>query len=91
MDLAKGEKAVAIAAIFYEGRLKRWFDAGHPRQINIASKRLAGFRFEVEILDFAVVENRDTHLFGVGRVDQHLFCHCVRLRNAGAGPAHWLC
>ena len=37
MDFGKGEEAVAIAAIFDEGGLKRRLDARHFRQIDIAA------------------------------------------------------
>src|SRR3546814_13362866 len=38
VDLAKGEEAVAIAAIFDERRLQRRFDAGYLGQIDIRSE-----------------------------------------------------
>ena len=37
MDFGKGQEAMAVAAIFHEGGLKRRLDARHFRQIDIAA------------------------------------------------------
>src|SRR3546814_1165719 len=49
VDLAKGEEAVAIAAIFDERRLQRRFDAGYLGQIDIALELLVLGGLEIQL------------------------------------------
>ena len=51
MDFAEGEKAVAVAAVIDERRLKRRFDAGYLGEIDIAADLAAVRGFKVEFLD----------------------------------------
>ena len=83
VDFAEGEEAVAVAAIFDEGRLKRRLDACYLGKIDVAAKLLAVGALEIEFLDPVRAAARDDHpcLFGMGGVDKHLvvISHCKPL------------
>ena len=51
VDFAKGEEAVAIAAVIDESSLQRRLDARHLRQIDVAPELLTISGFEVEFFD----------------------------------------
>ncbi len=82
MDFREGQEALAVAAIFHEGRLQRRLHARHLGQIDIAFERPLGGGLEIEFLDLVTVENDDAGLFPVARVDEHAFGHSS-LRAAG--------
>src|SRR3546814_5419644 len=42
MDFAEGEETVTVPAVFDESGLQRGFDAGYPRQIDVALEDLFG-------------------------------------------------
>src|SRR3546814_159201 len=75
VDLAKGEEAVAIAAIFDERRLQRRFDAGYLGQIDIALELLVLGGLEIKLLDSVSLGDGDPGFFPVPRVDQHARGH----------------
>src|SRR3546814_6926544 len=58
VDFAKGEEAVAIAAIFDERRLQRRFDAGYLGQIDIALELLVLGGLEIKLLDSVSLGDR---------------------------------
>ncbi len=66
---------MAIAAIFNKGSLQRGFYAGDFRQINIASKLLFGFGFEVKLLNTVSMYHHNPGFFRVGGIDQHFVSH----------------
>jgi hypothetical protein len=75
MDFAEGEEAVAVAAIFDEGRLQRRF---HPRdlgEVDIAAQLLALGGLEIKFLDAIAADHDNPGLFRVGSVDQHFVWH----------------
>jgi hypothetical protein len=83
MNFAEGEKAVAVAAIFNERGLQRWFDAGDLRQINIAAQLFALRSFEIKFFDAIAADHDDPGLLRVGGIDKHLVGHFVTLDGGG--------
>ena len=75
MDLAEGEEAVPVAAVFDEGRLQRRFDPGDLGEVDVAAKLPPASGFEVEFLDLLATHHHDPGLFRVGCVDKHFVCH----------------
>ena len=69
MDFAEGQEAVAIAAIFDEGGLKRRFYAGDLREVDVAAQLLALGGLEVKFFDAVAADHNDPGLFRVGGID----------------------
>ena len=83
MDFAEGEEAVAIAAIFDEGRLQRRFDPRDLGEIDIAAKLLALRGLEIKLFDAIAADHNDPGLFRVGGIDQHFVGHFGTLDGGG--------
>ena len=81
VNFVEGQEAVAIAAIFDEGRLQGRFDAGDLCQINIAAQQFSGGRLVVEFFYPAIAKHHDPGLFRVGGIDKHLVGFVI----------HWNC
>ena len=75
VNFGESQKAVAIAAIVDEGRLKRRLHARHFREVNIASQRFLIGGLEIEFLDFITAQHHNPGFFRVGGVDQHFVGH----------------
>jgi hypothetical protein len=75
MDFAEGEEAVAIAAVFNEGGLKRRLYARDLGEIDIAAKLFALGRFEIKLFNAIATHHDDPGLFRVGGIDQHFVGH----------------
>ena len=75
MDFAEGQEAMAIAAIFDEGRLQRRFYARDLGEVDIAAQLFALGGFEIKLLDAIAADHDDTGLFRVGSIDQHFVGH----------------
>jgi hypothetical protein len=87
MDFAEGEEAVAVAAIFDEGRLQRRFYPRDLREVDIAAQLLALGGFEIKFFDAIAADHDDPGLFRVGGIDQHLVGHFGTLGGGGrVGP-----
>jgi hypothetical protein len=87
MDFAEGEKAVAIAAIFDEGRLERGFDPRDLGEVDVPTQLLALGGLEIKFLDAVAANDNDPGLFRVGSIDQHLVGHIGTLGGDGrVGP-----
>jgi hypothetical protein len=87
MNFAEGEEAVAIAAIFDEGRLQRRFYARDLGEIDIAAQLLALCGFKIKFFDAIAADHDDPGLFRVGGIDQHLVGHFGTLGGGGrVGP-----
>jgi hypothetical protein len=69
MDFAEGEEAVAVAAIFDEGGLKRRFYAGDLREVDVAAQLFALGGLEVKFFDAIAADHDDPGLFRVGGID----------------------
>jgi hypothetical protein len=75
VDLAEGEEAVAVAAIFDKGGLERRLHPGDFGEVDVAAELFVAGGFEVEIVNLAVVDDRHPRFFGMGCVDQHQSAH----------------
>jgi hypothetical protein len=69
MDFTEGKEAVAVAAIFDEGRLQRRLYACHLGEVDIAAQLLALRRLEIKFLDAVAADHDDPGLFRVGGID----------------------
>jgi len=83
MDFAEGEEAVAVAAIFDEGGLKRGFDPGDLGEVDIPAQLLALRGLEIKLFDAIAADHDDPGLFRVGGIDQHLVGHVLTLGGGG--------
>src|SRR5260221_14279041 len=87
MDFAEGEEAVAVAAIFDEGGLKRRLYPRDLGEVDIAAQLLAVGGFEIKFFDAIAADHDDPGLFRVGGIDQHLVGHVGTLGGGGrVGP-----
>ncbi|WP_283806794.1 hypothetical protein [Bradyrhizobium sp. Y36] len=83
VDFAEGEEAVAVAAIFDEGGLKRGFDPCDLGEVDIPAQLLALCGLEVKLFDAIAADHDDPGLFRVGGIDQHLVGHVLTLGGGG--------
>eukprot|EP01031_Cornospumella_fuschlensis_P051688 gene51688-63194_t len=87
MDLAEGEEAMAVAAIFDERGLERGLHTGHLGKIDVAPQLLAGGSLIVEFFDPVAAHDHNPGLLRVGRIDKHLVGHgnlSARRRSQGS-------
>ena len=75
MDFAEGEEAMAVAAIFDEGRLQRRLYARDLGEVDVAAQLFALGGFEIKFLDAIAADHNDPGLFRVGSIDQHFVGH----------------
>jgi hypothetical protein len=75
MDFAEGQEAMAVAAIFDEGRLQRRLYARDLGEIDVSTKLFALGGLEVKLFDSIAADHNDPGLFRVGGVDQHFVGH----------------
>ena len=85
MNFAEGEEAVAVAAIFDEGRLQRRLYARDLGEVDIAAQLLALGGLEIKFFDAIAADHNDPGLFRVGGIDQHLVGHFGTLDGGGRG------
>jgi len=69
MDFAEGQEAMAVAAIFDEGRLQRRLYARDLGEIDVSTKLFALGGLEVKLFDTIAADHNDPGLFRVGGVD----------------------
>jgi hypothetical protein len=69
VDFAEGEEAVAVAAIFDEGRLQGRLNARDLGEVDIAAQLLALGGLEVKLFDAIAADHDDPGLFRVGGID----------------------
>ena len=69
MDFAEGEEAVAVSAVFDEGRLQRRLDARDLGKIDISTQLLALGGLEIKLFDSVAADHNDPGLFRVGGID----------------------
>ncbi|ODN69771.1 hypothetical protein A6302_02893 [Methylobrevis pamukkalensis] len=75
MDFREGEEAVAVAAVFHEGRLKRRLHARHLGKVDVATQLFAVGGLEVKLLDARPLDHHNPGLLRVGGIDKHLVGH----------------
>ena len=83
MDFREGQEAVAVAAIFHEGRLQRRLYADDLRQVDVALEGLAGRGLEIEFFQSCSIDDDHPGFLGVARIDEHAPCH-------GLAPRRWV-
>jgi hypothetical protein len=83
MNFAEGQEAMAVAAIFDEGRLQRRFDPRDLGEINIAAQLLALRGLEIKLFDAIAADHNDPGLLRVGGIDKHLVGHFGTLDGDG--------
>jgi hypothetical protein len=83
MDFAEGEEAVAVAAIFDEGRLQRRLYARDLGEVDVAAQLLALGGFEIKFFDAIAADHNDPGLFRVGGIYQHFVGHFGTLGGGG--------
>ena len=86
VNFVKGEKPVAVAAIFHKGRLQGRLNAGYFCQINIAAQGRLCAGFKIKFVDLIVVQNHHPGFFRVDGIDKHAFGH-KNLRWHRGAPA----
>jgi hypothetical protein len=87
MNFAEGEEAVAVAAIFDEGRLQRRLYPRDLGEVDIAAQLLALGGLEIKLFDAIAADHNDPGLFRVGGIDQHFVGHFGTLGGGGrVGP-----
>ncbi len=93
MDLAEGEKAVPVAAVFDEGGLQRRFDPDNLGEVDVALELLFRRRFDVVIFETITVQYHHAGFFRVALIDQHALRHrgvnSGRPRPGPARPGSW--
>ena len=75
MDFAEGQKTVAIAAIFDEGRLQGGLYPRDLGEVDVAAELLALGGLEIKLFDAVATDHNDPGLFRVGGIDQHFVWH----------------
>jgi len=83
MDFAEGQKAVAVATVFDEGRLQRRLYARDLGEIDVAAQLLALGGFKIKFFDAIAAHHNDPGLFRVGGIDQHFVGHLGTLDGGG--------
>jgi hypothetical protein len=91
MDFAEGQEAMAVAAVFDEGRLQRRLDPRDLGEIDVAAQLFALGGFEIKFFDAVAAHHHDPGLFRMGGIDQHFVGHFVTHDGGGrAGQlAQW--
>jgi hypothetical protein len=83
MDFAEGKEAVAVAAIFDEGRLQRRLYARDFGEVDVAAQLFALGGFEIKFFDAVAADHNDPGLFRVGGIYQHFVGHFGALGGGG--------
>ena len=85
MYLGKGQKPVAVAAIFDKGRLQRRFYPRDLGKINVSGKLALVQRLEIKFFNLGSIYHNHARFFGVCGIDQHLLGHVSPLPGQALG------
>jgi len=83
VNFAEGKKAMAVAAVFDKGGLKRRLHARDFGQIDVAAKLFALSGLEIKLFDAIAADHDDPGLLRVGGIDKHFVGHFVTLGGGG--------
>jgi hypothetical protein len=83
VDFAEGQEAVAVAAIFDEGRLQRRLYPRDLGEVDVAAQLFALGGFEIKFFDAIAADHDNPGLFRVGGIDQHFVGHFGTLGGGG--------
>ena len=86
LDFPHGQEAMPPTAIIHKGSLQTWLNFDHHTIVNIAFNLLLTRGFDCELFKDTILHNRDTTLFLVRDVDEHLFFHSSDLRRSHQLP-----
>src|SRR5215510_12354831 len=75
-----------LAAVIHKGRLQARLNFDDDTIVNIAFDLLLARSFDGQLFEYAIFHNRDTALFLVRDVDEHLFFHSSDLRRSHQLP-----
>jgi len=75
VDFAEGQKTVAVAAVFDEGRLQRRLYPRDLGEVDISAQLFALSSLEIKFLDAIAADHDNPGLFRVGSIDQHFAGH----------------
>ncbi len=89
VDFREGQKAMAIAAIIHEGRLKRRFYAGNFCKIYVSGDLPLGYRLKIKFVDFISFDNHDAGFLRVGGIDKHFLRHSFPFTNTCRRKLAW--
>src|SRR5262249_11938400 len=76
-DFFEREEPVPFRTELDERRFEARFDARDARFVDAGFFLFAAAVFDVEVVDALTVDERDAHLFGLRRIDEHSF-HVIR-------------
>ena len=90
-DFLQRQEAVAVAAVFDEGRLQRRFQPGDAALVDVGLLLFPGRLFDVDVVQVLAVDDGHAQLFGLRGIDQHsLHCaflaRCYRAERHGVSP-----
>ncbi|GAA10146.1 hypothetical protein ATPR_3150 [Acetobacter tropicalis NBRC 101654] len=71
VDFAKGQKTMAVAAIFNKGGLKAGLYANNAGKVDVSFELLFCSRFNIIIFKSVSIHNDNARFFRVRRIDQH--------------------
>ena len=72
-DFLERQEAVALGAEVDEGSLEAGFDASNAALVDVGLLLLASARLDIEVEQALAIDQGNTQLFGLSRVDQHSF------------------
>ena len=75
-DFLEGQEAVAPGAEFDECRFETRFDSRYASLVDVSLLLLIGTVFDVEVVELLTVDQGDSDLFRLSRVDEHAFHGC---------------
>jgi len=83
MNFAEGKKAMAVAAVFDKGRLKRRLYTRNLGEVDVAAKLFALSGLEIKLFDAIAADHDDPGLLRMGGIDKHFVGHFVTLGGGG--------
>ena len=83
-NFLEGEEAVTIGAEVDEGGFERGFYTGDLAAVDVGFLLLPGTGFDVQVVQALSIDQRNTQLFRLGRIDEHPF-HVVSQSGRAGG------
>ena len=80
-NLLQRQEAVAVAAVFNEGRLEGGFEPGDAALVDVGFLLFLGRLLDIDVVQGLAIHDRHAQLFGLRGIDQHAF-HLLRSSRA---------
>ena len=80
-DFLQRQEAVALAAVFDEGRFQRGFEPGDAALVDVGLLLFLGRLFDIDVVQGLAVDDGHAQFFGLRGIDQHSL-HCWRSLRA---------